>query len=127
MVAEVIEAVEKKDINKLKSLIGEGFSLDKFDGNASALIRACDEGYTEIAITLIDSGADINYEDDAGDSPLICAAVIGNVSIVEKLLTKSVNVNNINRLGASALGYAKHHGKDEVVKLLEEFGAFDDE
>ena len=89
------------------------------------MIRACDEGNLEIVQYLVENGADVNYHDDSGDSPLICATVIGSKPTTKLLLSSSVDVNAINRLGATALGYAQHHGHHSVEKLLADAGAVD--
>ena len=122
-----MEAVESNDISLVGAILDSGtqpIPVHQYD--ASPLIRASDENHLEMARLLIEYGATVNYQDDAGDTPLICAVVIGSIPIVGLLIKHGADVNYKNNLGSNALGYAKHYKNSKIINLLLEAGAQDE-
>jgi ankyrin repeat protein len=65
-------------------------------------------------------GADVEAQDEDGDTPLCLAAIKGNFTIVSMLIEYSANVNAVNNEEQSPLFQATAHGSmDVVIKLLE--------
>lgn len=60
-------------------------------------------GKNEIAKVLIDAGADINYQNYQGSTPLISAAFFCRTEIVKILLNKGVDKTKRNNYGHTAL------------------------
>ena len=116
----LIDAVKTGDINMVNALLTQGLSPnDHQPCDPSALIIACNEGFEEIAQLLIEYGADINYGDDSGDTPLIAAVVYGSQGIVRLLLQAGAKKNLKNRFGVTAIDYAKgENGKEDILKIL---------
>jgi ankyrin repeat protein len=66
---------------------------------------------------ILDRGASPNARDEAGNTPLIHAAVYGDLSCVRLLLQRGADVNATNKAGASALMRAVSD-QDKVAFLL---------
>ena len=94
----------------------------------SALYQATSFGYDAIVRLLLDAVAKAGLEEGAMyDSALHFAASMGNVSIVDMLISSGVDVNINAGVPSSgdnyALGVAARLGYDKVAKMLVEAGA----
>ncbi|KAF4987274.1 hypothetical protein FGRMN_10460 [Fusarium graminum] len=118
------------------------------------LAFAIDRGCAKIVEVLLDAGrADLNMEDENGETVLMTAAKAGNTTIVKVLLDAdsnqlkasvvlfyaavkghteivplllvidNINVNSRHELGCTPLHFAASRGHTEVAKLLLENGA----
>jgi ankyrin repeat protein len=72
--------------------------------------------FTEVAELLLDNGADVNL-----NSPLLIAARVGNLNMVQLLMTRGANINATTPTGETALDIAQSHGHTEIVTFLKEF------
>lgn len=63
-------------------------------GTIPQIIPACRNNDYEKVRTLVESGADVNFDDGEGNTPLIVAAEKGYLPIVEYLVEKGADVNN---------------------------------
>ncbi len=70
---------------------------------SSPLITAAVFGETEIALALIEAGADVNYKNNDGSTALITAAFFCRTEIVMILLENGADKNAINNDGRTAL------------------------
>jgi ankyrin repeat protein len=62
----------------------------------TALIRAVEEGYVEVAVLLLDHGTDPNHgRAEDGLTPLITALVKKNSPLIELLLDKGADANKV--------------------------------
>ncbi|KAH7016441.1 ankyrin repeat-containing domain protein [Microdochium trichocladiopsis] len=91
----------------------------------SCLRYAANTGNVEMVLALLESGTDVDAEDDVGGSTaLTLAASLCHTDIVQLLLQNGTIVNKSNRNGWTALHYAAcSEGGLELVKLLLENGA----
>ena len=91
------------------------------------LIAAIQRRDTRAAMSALDSGADVNYRldsgRDAGDTPLIQAALQQLLVIVRRLLEEGANPNIQGRRGLSALVFAAMFNGGGMTQLLLEKGA----
>ena len=85
--------------------------------NYTPLKIAATEGDYDALVALIEDGADVNEPFDFY-SVLACAVVRGHVKIVDLVLRSGADVNAVNKLGWSALMFAAHFGKADIVKIL---------
>ena len=96
-------------------------SDDKADINAkdrdglAALNHACNHGHEQIAKVLIDNEAD--------DFILHCTSKAGMIKIVEEIVSKGADVNEVNEAGDTPLMSAASRGYFNVVRFLIEKGA----
>lgn len=91
---------------------------DPASGN-SPLHTAAAFGKKEVAITLIDKGAEVNFINNEGSSPLLTASFFCHVEIVDHLLKNGADKNIKNKDGSTAL--ASVSGSWEEVKGLYEY------
>ena len=87
------------------------------------IINTCYRGNDVEAQQLIMEGADVNWKNEYGDTPLIWAPDNGPVSVVPLLLNKGANIHHKTNSGGTVLNYVAIDGQDEVVWLLIERGA----
>lgn len=79
----------------------------------------CSPTQEGIVHMLLARGADVNIQNNRGQTPLHIAAQRGDMSIVRLLLTsKFINVDAQDCWGATPLHLASENGHIEVVKLL---------
>jgi len=82
------------------------------------LHQAADCGDTAAVSEALREGADVNYADEEGRSPLVWAAKNGHSGCVSFLLTWRCNIDHVTRHGATALGLASWRGFPDVMQLL---------
>jgi len=87
------------------------------------LVQSSLESNNLFARVMLYMGADPNYTDKRGISPLCFAAGFGNMELCESLLASGADINQICRGGYTALAWACLSEKDELVKFLLENGA----
>jgi len=73
--------------------------------------------------SLVDAGANVNYHDNSGVTPLMNAIQVGNLVSAQWLMGKGADLNAIDRRGWSALMVATWYGRIEAVRLLINAGA----
>ncbi len=97
-------AVISGDLETVEQLIASGADLNEKEpaGGSSPLMTACVFGKTEIALALIDAGADLDITNNDGSTALHTAAFFCRTEIVEKLLSKRVDVSVVNNAGSTA-------------------------
>ena len=110
-VQEKLQALMKTiDYYKLDGRSQSGFTM---------LHHAAKEDRPDIIEFLVNTGCDINAEDDEGQTPLHKAAMFGNVESVKLLLEKGADANKVDNSGHTPLHIAIITGGDiEVVSTL---------
>ena len=101
---DIHTAVLTGNLDALKQHIAAGSNINEKDpfGGSSPLISAAVFGKTEAAKILIDSGADINFQNNDGSTPLHTAAFFCRPEIVKMLLDKGADKSIKNKFGATA-------------------------
>ena len=66
---------------------------------------------------MLNAGADVNSEDDQGNTSLMIAIDVGNVNLAQLLVDKGTDVNSKNIDGKTALYIAVSHGHMEFQKF----------
>jgi ankyrin repeat protein len=84
------------------------------------LIDCCEKDLTEIAVMLIENGADINEYDNKEQkwTPLMYAITNKNQLIVEKLVSYKCNVNIVDGEGNTPLHLAAMSSDEHLVKSI---------
>jgi ankyrin repeat protein len=116
----LLGAVEQGELVAVRSLIAGGVDLEARDPQGcTALLVATRLDHVEIALELIDAGADVNAKDDIRDTPFLFAGAEGRNPILRAILaTGRANLADTNRYGGTALIPAAHHGHSETVRIL---------
>ncbi|KAL5084943.1 hypothetical protein Trisim1_011297 [Trichoderma cf. simile WF8] len=92
-------------------------------GNLTDLIIASYHGHSALVKLLIEKGADMEAQDDDGQTPLSRAAENGHEATVKVLIEKGADVEAMDNDGAVPLWWAAENGHEATVKLLIEKGA----
>lgn len=100
------EAVIKNDFESFKSLIDSGIDVDGTDyNNITALHYATERGKVEMARLLLEHGADIEFRDPWGNTPLSNAVFYykneRGLEMIDLLLSYGADVNANNNYGVS--------------------------
>ena len=97
------EAAGSGDVERVKQYIASGGDLNKKEpsGGGTALYIAVLFGHEEIALALIDAGAEVDIPNNEGDTSLSTAAFLCHEEIVQALLEKGADVNRKNNKGES--------------------------
>jgi fucose 4-O-acetylase-like acetyltransferase len=98
------EAAIEGNIEVIRQHIKAGSDLDEKEpaGGSSPLITAITFDRTEVAMALIEAGADVNFINNAGSTPLHTAAFFCRPEIVKVLLEKGADKNIRNKAGSTA-------------------------
>lgn len=91
--------------------------------NETPLIWAISEGYHNIALTLIEAGADLNAQNSDGNTGLLRAACEGRSELASVLIRVGAKLDIQNHDGYSALLLARRRGHREIVDSLLNAGA----
>ncbi len=82
------------------------------------LIVATKAKRTDVAVLLLEAGADPDAKDDLQDSAFLYAGAEGYDDILRATLRHGANVKSTNRFGGTALIPASEHGHTETVRIL---------
>ncbi|CAM9835784.1 unnamed protein product, partial [Ectocarpus fasciculatus] len=97
-------------------------TLDK-DGR-TALLRSCVGGHLEVARLLVEAGADVDFQDSSGTSPLGVAAVLGNKELTRYLVQiGGARLTLKNNVGWTPLMQAVAKGDLIMTRYLVDRGA----
>ncbi|MDD9899436.1 MAG: ankyrin repeat domain-containing protein [Alphaproteobacteria bacterium] len=111
------------------SLIKEGADVNvallhpKYSYPNPALVQAVQQNFTELALILLDHGADVNAKGIAENTALIHAASNGNERLVKALLEKGADVNLGSEYDITPIMFGALSGKKKVVTALIDNGA----
>ena len=125
MEKKLFSATQLGDIHMVLDLIRQGADLNATDGEKkrTPLRWVAEYGLTEIAIALIDNGADVNAADQDDKTPLHCAAENGRMEIALALIEKGAKVDVANKYGDTPLRLAIEKGHKEIALALIAEGA----
>jgi uncharacterized protein len=87
------------------------------------LIKAAQAGNTERVLELLQQGADINFQDAQGRTPVMAATYGNHVGTVASLLEAGADVNIRDDMLNTPFLYAGAEGLLEILKLAYEAGA----
>ena len=91
------------------------------------LIKACKNIDIARVKELLEQGADINENDNSGDTALIWFSVMGNADVVQMLIEKGAALDKQTKEGNTALGMASFFGLADIAQMLIDAGAKIDE
>lgn len=114
----LIEATLAGDVAMVRSLLQSGTDPNLVYNTNTALTYAARDGFTEIAQLLIASGADVNWIDGEGVTPLILASFKGHVELAELLLANGADITVRDQWNRTALDYALRRGEEDAIAQL---------
>ena len=98
--------------------------VKEVDDKKNKLLEAIKKGKEDVAIQLIESGADVNdADDDNEDTALILAGRRGMLKVVKKLVTAGALIDATTKEGSPALLEALRFSNEDVADYLIECGA----
>ncbi len=106
---------------KLHTPAGVESRLD--ERNETPLIWAVSEGYHDIALTLIEAGADLNAQNSDGNTALLRAACENRAELASVLIKVGARLDVQNDDGYSALILARRRDNKAIVDSLQAAGA----
>lgn len=127
--AQYLDAIEKGDVEFVKRFLAQsqGFNIINartHKQNVPALSLAIMKNQTAIALLIIQAGANVNAESIKGVNPLMLAAGLGNMEVLQALLKiPLIKINKVDFRGYNPLETAAMHGHIEAVKALLDAGA----
>jgi rhodanese-related sulfurtransferase len=95
----------------------------RIDNGMSMLMMAAMQGRYDIALDLLQAGADTNLVNDDENNALWFACYSGHTELLHALIEHGADVDNQNVNGATCLIYAASAGKLEAVEILVDAGA----
>ncbi|WP_108823516.1 ankyrin repeat domain-containing protein [Dysgonomonas sp. Marseille-P4361] len=124
---ELLDAIIKNDVDKVKKAINTGASLYpdwEQDYMGSMMFRALNSGASiPILKLLIESGAFVNEGNIYGTTALMRAVMGSDYDAVAFLIDKGACINLKNQYGNTALIFAAKNGDAEMINLLLKHGA----
>lgn len=127
--AQYLDAIEKGDVEFVKRFLAQSQGFDIINArthkqNIPALSLAIMKKQTAIALLIINAGANVNAEFAKGMNPLMLAAGLGNIKVLQALLNiPLIKINKVDFRGYNPLETAAMHGHIEAVKALLDAGA----
>lgn len=135
-----IESVNDKDLNGnglsplryavqwgnskvVKLLLDSDAWVHAYPQEKTVLHESVKTGSVDIVKLLLAAGADINVDDDSGDTPLHMAIDSENVNILKLLIDSGANVNAKNEDSDTPLHTAIEKQKVKAIKLLLDAGS----
>ncbi|KAJ3655452.1 hypothetical protein Zmor_014583 [Zophobas morio] len=115
---------QEKYVEKLLSIEAYRQNIDDKDGNGETpLYKACQYGYYEPVVYLVNHGANVNATTSNGSSPLHTACLHLHTNIVRLLLSSKAHINAVKKFNITPLHVACWNGHYDVVDLLLQKGA----
>lgn len=121
---ELSIAIETLDAGKVEELIRQGFGVNRIDNDGlTPLHQALQTGATQVALILLNSGADIEAETSDGWKPVHFAARRGSEQSIILCLKHRANVRASTKDGQTALHKACKAADVKTARILLENGA----
>lgn len=117
---DFFKAVRKGEFEKVLWFIRNGADVSiKSKADWTALHVAAESGKTDVALLLIDEGADVNVKDGNFNlTPLHLAAQKGNLQIAKLLIKKGADAGLRDKENCTPLHTAAFYGHAELLKLF---------
>lgn len=123
----IFEASRGGDVAEVEALLRRSVSGSvkyRDECGLTAVHAAAFKGHKDVVMVLSElTGLDLECEDEEGHVPLHMAVESGDVGTVKVLVEKGVNINAVNKRGATPLYMARVWGYDDICDLLVSRGA----
>jgi ankyrin repeat protein len=91
--------------------------------DATPLHVASENGHKQVALFLLERGADVSAQEKYGKTPLHLASLWGHVEVAYLLIERGADVSAQDKAGETPLHLASRWGRVEVAHMLMERGA----
>ncbi len=116
---DLANAVLSNNVQKIQESLDKGASIDSATYYMITLLHtAASIGNKNVAIVLLNNGADVYAMNHDGDTPLHIAASCGHLDFVTVLLNFGAIVNITNSNANTPLDLAEQNGHNEIVEFL---------
>lgn len=117
------KAAKFDDVSEVKALLKQGVGPNITDskGNPMLLLAVKDKSSGVIEVLLSDKRTDVDLSNKFGETPLMMAAIDGDLALVKLLVTKHKAM--VDHIGWTPLHYACTKGQLEVAQFLIANGA----
>ena len=125
-ITEFAKAAKFNDVATVKSLISKGVSPNTTDPKGEPMLNLAVKDRSDDVINLLiaNKATDVDLSSKLGETPLMLAAIDGNLPVVKALVEK--RNAQIDHIGWTPLHYACAKGQLEVAKYLISKGAIID-
>ena len=107
----LIEATLAGNVDDVRSQLANGTDPNLIYNTNTALTYAARDGFTEIARLLIDHGAEVNWIDGEGVTPLILASFKDHIELVQLLLAHGADITIRDQMGPDCAGLCPTAGR----------------
>ncbi len=120
------KAAKFNDVSEVRTLLKQGVSPNATDsaGNPMLILAIKDKSNGVIELLLSDKRTDVDLSNKSGETPLMIAAIEGDLPLVKTLVTK--NKAMVDHIGWTPLHYACTKGHLDVAQFLIANGAMVD-
>jgi hypothetical protein len=105
-------------VKRLLSIRNINVNVKDDEYGATPLYYAAENGHVEIALLLLQNGAEVNAKDRWDRTPLLWAAYNGHVDILHLLVENGADLEAQSNNGWRALHYAAIHGNLPIIQEL---------
>jgi ankyrin repeat protein len=123
---KLFESITSEPLGTIENMLNHGIDLNGRDrGGKTPLQVAVLTDRPDVVRFFIEQGADVNAQDDHGDTALAQAAAMGNLlkhvrEIITLLMHAGADVSIKNSLGYTALEIARTESGSELAKYIKE-------
>uniref|UniRef100_A0A8C2ZHE1 Ankyrin repeat domain 2 (stretch responsive muscle) n=1 Tax=Cyclopterus lumpus TaxID=8103 RepID=A0A8C2ZHE1_CYCLU len=121
--AEFMNAASQGKLNVIDKYLADGGDPNIHQRHTTTLHRASLDGHTAVIQTLLEKGADINFEDQLGSRAIHWACRGGSPDVVKALKSLGADLNARDKLDSTPLHVATRTGHTTIVEYLLSCGA----
>ena len=113
--AAAVIAIDYAQLSLLSELLDSGVSANSVWQGTSLLAAAINKNDIPVVEKLLQAGANVNQQDETGNSPLILAVIASNENLIKLLMQHGANPSLCNKDGYDARSFSS---LDRILKLL---------
>ena len=114
-----VDCIIQGNIEAVRLFLSAGMSPDEKNEGLPPILEASRRGYSEVALALIEAGADVNARDAYGVTAMMFAAICGSAEVIERLIDEGADVNAQDLNGRSVLIEALTTENDIPVSTIQ--------